>query len=358
MINRLIIFLILVSGKTSSVLSQTDSFKYKGKRDIQQCISYENIHIAEDSLYTFKIEKISPLQDGYLIKATTHPKKGTKSRVFIVSPMSDTEPCLDREKLKVGKKYTMSVRKYFFRPSDQFAIESVQIVDALLGNKTISVHDGGSFYYLYVSNNLNDLYVRPESYIEPMYNSFARDSVAIQKSVHSFLRDICFNEKNYDFVDTVSLRKSFLRYGAFSRGRSSEDLNCFCSRHPWSIDSIPYKQPNYSRWYPDTNSFQNLLSVILEEDNLLLTDSLPVKQITNMEYKLLYSPRLGIYTIQVVWEVDGKERLFVAIITVEKRGNNYVVIGLNKANKRYSDLKKSRREEYFIEKTMEEKMFF
>lgn len=328
-------------GINDSIFSQTEIIEQMCQCPCKRFYKFGGQYsflVQENKDYIFKITKILNVRDGYLLWAKTKIQHHNVD-VIIVSPQSDQNKDF-KCRFRVGKKYKMTIQKYFFIPAKHIGVESGFTVDVLLGKRTISINQSGDYYYLFVSQNADGLFIRDNQQLDTIYGQFSVDSIMIKQTIDNFIAHICFNDDKYNIIDTFLLKNSLRRYGTSLWTRNPCDLCKKCGNKNWSIDSVP-SLANWEIEYQvsDTADYREMLKAVLRKHyKFPLDDSLRGKDILHQEYKLLYCSHENIYTIQVSWEIANvADRRYVAIVNVQKIDGIYKVVGLNRSYEDYGN---------------------
>lgn len=290
--------------------------------------------LEENKYYSFKITKIIAMRDGYLIRATTKVNN-KKVVVVIVSPSESDKHCLGhRDIIRLNKKYSLSLQRYFQVPACHIGMEGGDIVDIMLGNHTISVNESGYYWYIFTTMNLNGLTVRNEQETDSLLNMYSKDSVNVRTLVDSFVQHICFSKTMYETTDTNRMKATLLKYGKKSWGRSPIELvEGHYNRRKWYIDSIPPKL-NWTA-YPyhiDTCNVEMMFQHILDEYcSLPISDTMINEDLKTDKIKLLYvCPMQCLYTVQIEWSLPSLNKTFILVLNVQKFEDKLKICGLNK----------------------------
>lgn len=293
--------------------------------------------IEEEKYYNFRIKRISSLREGYVIRAITHIDR-KKIDVVIVSPFSECRYCERTKLLKEGKQYSLSLQRYFIVPAKHIGSESGPVADVLLGDKTVNINNSGFFYYIFSSYDLNDKYVCSKATTDSLRAIYYCDSMEIHQAIMKFVEFMCF-EKHYDnLLDTLQMKKAFLRYGG-NWHRSFDDQWWPYGDRNWWLDSVPKRldwgKETLDNKNIDTTSFCQLFQQVSSWHRLPLPDSLFERRIINVNHKFLYYTNPGIYTMHVKWEIEGTDKIYAAIVNVQKFSDSFRITALNKPYNMY-----------------------
>lgn len=336
--NRFAFILIGILVYSCSLYSQKLDFipqKYfKPQKISWRPYSNRDSLLEENQYYTFTVKKIIPLREGYMLKTKTIVNNQKVSAV-IITPFDDFNSISPGVcPLRVNKKYPISVQRYFLVPANHIGIEAVTVADILLGNKTISVNEGGFHWYLFSSMDLCGLSMWDKTEVEYFRYLYHQDSALIQETLDSFIKYVCFQKTPFNLIDTTGTKRTFLKYGRELCGRSPFELD---ERHhnkrKWYIDSIPPLRDWTTHPYQlDTSNFKTMLQYILKTGCLLpVGDTLKDDDIKGICYKLLYyEPEQRIFTIQVKWEILALDKTYILIVNVQKQDGQYKICGLSR----------------------------
>ena len=264
--------------------------------------------IEDDSLYDFLVKDIISLKNAFVIQLTTIIDTKTVE-CFVISPICNEKK---GEMIKKGQHYNMSLKRYNLIPA-RVSIESVAAVDFLFGNKLASVNEDGTFKYVFCSPTLIGNQIRNQDDIDREKYYFSRDSLGIVDYMDNFISLISKNfsqDQLYSVIDTVAIKKNLGQYSVYVQGRSPKELLCqHRHKYPWSY----YHFRKYQ--LPDE------------------TCSLDSVQLLDID--LLYSCDTSSYTVRVIWENSTLKKRFVAVCSLLKKNNNYVLTGFNKPYRGY-----------------------
>lgn len=354
--NRFALLLIGVIVYSCSLYGQDVAYipkkYYKPVKKISwRPYSFRDSLLEENQSYVFTIKKIVPMKDGFLLRAKT-VVDNQKIFAVIISPFNDyNNKSSSLRPLRVNKKYSLSIQRYYQVPVSRLCWNSVSVADILLGNKTISVYECGFHWYLFTSMNLCGLSIRENTEVDSFKDTYSQDSILIKKTLDSFIRYVCFQKTQFTMIDTTSTKHSFLKYGIPLFGRSPFELDSgHYNKRKWYIDSIPPLLDWTNHPYNlDTCNFKALFQYILEKECLLPVSDTLEDDIKSICYKLLYyEPMLKIFTIQLQWEIPALDKTYFLIVNVQKQDGQYKICGLNKPYHGYS--MGLRHNNYFIER--------
>ena len=290
--------------------------------------------LEENKYYLFKITKIIVMRDGYLIRATTKINN-KKVAVVIVSPKESNKHYLEnRNALRLNKKYSLSLQRYFQVPSCHIGNEGGNIVDILLGDHTISINESGYYWYIFTTMNLDGLTVRDEQFTDSLLNMYSKDTNNIRILVDSFVQHICFNKTMYEMTDTIRMKASLIRYGEKLWKRSPiELLEGHYDKQNWHIDSVPPKI-NWTThpYYIDTCNVGMMFQHILDEYcGLPISDTLINEDMKTDKIRLLYvDPTQYLYTVEIEWSLPSLNKTFILVLNVRKIEDKLIICGLDK----------------------------
>ena len=295
--------------------------------------------IKDNSLYDFLVKDIISLKNAYVIKLQT-TIDATPVECFVVSPKSNNYKGV---KIQKGQHYNMSLRRYNIIPA-RVSIESVEAVDFLFGNRLASVNEDGTFKYVFCSPTLIGNRIKNQYDIDREKQNFARDSLGIVDYLQSFISLISkkFSQNQlYSIIDTVSIKKIFGQYSVYVQGRSPKELLCQHEHvYPWSIYRSPQK--HYSKREIRNKSTYELFYEMISNKYRLPYETHGHDLIQLLDIDLLYSCDTSSYTIRVIWENVTLKKRYVAVCSLLKKNNNYVLTGFNKP---YSGYRLSARSE-------------
>lgn len=313
--------------------------------------------LEENKYYSFKITKITVMRDGYLIRATTKINN-KKVAVVIVSPKESNKQCLEnRNTLRLNKKYSLSLQRYFQVPAYHIGYEGGQIVDILLGDHTVSINESGFYWYIFTTMNLDGLTVRDEQFTDSLLNMYSKDTDNVRNLVDSFVQHICFKKTMYSRIDTARLRATFNRYGARSWRRSPDELvEGHYEKRKWYIDSVPPKL-NWTihPYYIDTCNVGMMFQYILDKCcDLPISDTLISEGMKTDKIRLLYvDPTQCLYTVEIEWLLPSLNKTFILVLNVRKIEDKLIICGLNKPYFKYA--MHSKNNSHYIQEAMKSK---
>lgn len=288
--------------------------------------------IKDDSLYDFLVKDIISLKNAYVIRLLTIIDTKTVE-CFVISPICNEKK---GEKIKKGQHYNMSLKRYNLIPA-RVSIESVVAVDFLFGNKLASVNEDGTFKYVFCSPILIGNQIRNRYDIDREKYYFARDSLGIVDYMQFFISLISKNfsqNQLYSIIDTVAIKKILGQYSVYVQGRSPKEL-LFQHRHmyTWSIYRSPQK--HYSKREIRKKSAYELFYEMISNEYRLPDETYSLDSVQLLDIDLLYSCDTSSYTVRVIWENATLKKRYVAVCSLLKKNNNYVLTGFNKPYRGY-----------------------
>lgn len=310
---------------------------------------YKAFMIKEDSSYSVTVESIITFKEGYLIKGTTLCN-GEQVEIIIVSPKLQIFNADYKQKIKKGDVVSLRLHRYFFVPAC-ITCDDVFPIDVMLGGKTIGINQDGRFSYLFATNDLVGLYLKIETVKDNQIRLIKMDKDAIGQCVYSFVHYFIYEDRldPAPFLDTLKLKKSLQKYSEYTNGRVPYETYKRNQRkwHKGTFD----KMPPYYHWKQWDGIDQNRFDEIFWQArkgcrfyNLkpIKSDS-TLKEVfyKDMRIKILYCNYNEIYTIQIFANIPETGDSFVAIVDIQKYGNEFKVIGLNKYYKEYNILNSS-----------------
>lgn len=288
--------------------------------------------IKDNSLYDFLVKDIISLKNAYVIELQT-TIDATTVGCFVVSPKNNNYKGV---KIQKGQHYNMSLRRYNIIPA-RVSIESVTTVDFLFGNRLASVNEDGTFKYVFCSPTLIGDRIKNQYDIDRENHCFARDSLGIVDYMQSFISLISKNfsqNQLYSIIDTVSMKKIFGQYSVYVQGRSPKELLCQHQHvYPWSIYHSPQK--HYSKREIRNRSTYELFYEVISNEYRLPDETCSLDSIQLLDIDLLYSCDTSSYTIRVIWENAILKKKYVAVCSLQKKDNYYVLTGFNKPYRGY-----------------------
>lgn len=288
--------------------------------------------IEDDSLYDFLVKDIISLKNAFVIQLTTIIDTKTVE-CFVISPICNEKK---GEMIKKGQHYNMSLKRYNLIPA-RVSIESVAAVDFLFGNKLASVNEDGTFKYVFCSPTLIGNQIRNQDDIDREKYYFSRDSLGIVDYMDNFISLISKNfsqDQLYSVIDTVAIKKNLGQYSVYVQGRSPKELLCqHRHKYPWSIYQSPQK--HYSKREIRNRSTYELFYEMISKEYRLPDETCSLDSVQLLDIDLLYSCDTSSYTVRVIWENSTLKKRFVAVCSLLKKNNNYVLTGFNKPYRGY-----------------------
>ena len=287
--------------------------------------------INEDTLYCFEIIDVFKRKEGRIIKSCT----------IIDSLFVHAYILVPNEKwgdfhMKRGEKYKMSVRRYFFMPEmsayyKYFIGEYYAVSDVVTGNITWPFSRNGVFSYLFV--------ISPEENVRQEFLENVTYKSALHDCLRPFVSYLTYgaDEFVFDYLDTLSMKKCFQRYGCVI----SEMVMGVWLTEKKRLDqpkSAIVQQKGY--WKNEKNSFEDFFHDVQK------TYGLPIKRseadslfyIDSLYAKLLYYGPRDTYTFQVFWKERKTGKKFVAVVNLQFKQNRFKIIGINKPYEEYKRL--------------------
>ena len=291
--------------------------------------------LQEDSCYVFRIYHIISLPSGYLIQAHTMVDS-FNVWAYIVTPKTHPSSNLIQKKIKKGGSYKLHLRKYFLLPA-WVGIESGRTVDVMLGNKTLSINENGYYSYLFSSLDLEGLYQIKSQEVAFRERKFQKEEINLKNSISPFLEYISYGKPTdnlFNTVDTLQIKRSLNRYGQYWWGRNPSDFGHTKKRFKWSLDYPVKKHDWLERDGVNSNEYEAVFWKMLKKDYCLPTDTQNLDRnflYSSIKLKLLHYSEQFIYTVQVIWKLANVNKTYIAILDIQKEGNDYKIVGLNKA---------------------------
>jgi hypothetical protein len=282
--------------------------------------------IKDNTSYLCYVNKIYNLKNGYIINVKT---KIDSIYVTFYITSSKTKNISSKNKIKEKHKYYLTLKRYFEYPICA-GIEVYSNENIMIGDKMVNVGFPGSFYYLFISDNLDGLYYLDSNLIHSRYHILEKQQNPIDSLIFNFINEINIPSSNNitTYVDSNNVKKMFQNY-CFPYGQRK-----LKNSYSYS-EMLPHYKIKLEKWETfgiNPNSFQDLFDSILWKEY-----KLPLKnRIYNQGFKLkilkqdiLNISEDSIYTYRVDWKNEGSSYFSSIILSIKQIDNKFKIIGIN-----------------------------